>query len=509
MIASSYKVLARKYRPQLFSDVLGQDVTIEILKNAIVHKKLSHALLLTGIRGVGKTTTARLIAKILCCDTPIDYVNACGSCKSCVAFSNDNHPDIIEMDAASHTGVDDVREIVESVLYAPIFGKYRVYIIDEVHMLSKNAFNALLKTLEEPPAHSKFIFATTERHKVPDTIVSRCLTLQLQPVQLSQIEENLKKICENESVQAQDEALSFIANLANGSIRDSLSILEKVISFLLSSKSHFLDIQLVQTVLGLPQDQVISTLCTAIEHKELLQAIEQTRIILNQNVEPLEIAKALLKKIHASLLGHLEEASSHISFKTLSIESKNRLWSVVQHSLKELHESPLPKESVEVMILRLCLLSNLPPLKELLKNTGDHSSTITSTHSVSQAIPPSNSTAFTTFKELVAWVEDKKEPHLSYFLRRDVRIHKFEPRYIECSLTKDSEQSLMRDLKTLLKNECNEDWTIDVISTPSTAPQTLYEQKLEKINVSKQLALNSDIMQHLLKKFPNTITTIQ
>src|ERR1043166_5461869 len=229
-----YRVLARKYRPQSFEELIGQEAMVKTLANAIQRDRLAHAFLLTGVRGVGKPSTARLIAKALNCIGPDGQggptIQPCGVCEPCVAIAEGRHIDVIEMDAASHTGVDDMREIIEAVRYAAVSARYKIYIIDEVHMLSRNAFNALLKTLEEPPAHVKFLFATTEADKLPVTVLSRCQRFDLKRIPTPLLAEHFSKVCTAEGVEAEAEALALIAVAAEGSVRDGLSILDQAIA---------------------------------------------------------------------------------------------------------------------------------------------------------------------------------------------------------------------------------------------------------------------------------------
>jgi DNA polymerase-3 subunit gamma/tau len=232
---SSYLNLARKYRPQIMEDLIGQDFLVQTLNNAFLLNKVAHAFMLTGVRGVGKTTTARIIAKALNCVGADGNggitLNPCGKCENCIAILEDRHMDVIEMDAASRTGVDDVREIIENSRYKPVSARFKVFIIDEVHMLSKNAFNALLKTLEEPPAHLKFIFATTEIKKVPITVLSRCQRFDLKRIDVEMLKTHLANICNKEKISFEEEALLLLARVANGSVRDSLSLLDQAIVF--------------------------------------------------------------------------------------------------------------------------------------------------------------------------------------------------------------------------------------------------------------------------------------
>ena len=227
-------MLARKYRPQSFGELIGQDAMVTTLGNAIARGRIAHAFLLTGVRGVGKTSTARLVAKALNCIGPDGQggptIDPCGVCEPCVAIAEGRYIDVIEMDAARHTGVDDVREIIEAVRYSAVSARYKIYIIDEVHMLSKNAFNALLKTLEEPPAHVKFLFATTEVNKVPVTVLSRCQRFDLRRIPAGKLAAHFAHVAKAEGVEVEDEALQVIARAAEGSARDGLSILDQAIA---------------------------------------------------------------------------------------------------------------------------------------------------------------------------------------------------------------------------------------------------------------------------------------
>lgn len=508
---SSYKVFARAYRPKAFGEILGQDIAVRIFQNALKQNTLSHAIVLTGIRGIGKTTSARLLAKTLCCLEPVNHVDPCGNCISCTAFDREQHTDIIEMDAASHTGVDDVRDIIEGVSYAPSYGRYRVYIIDEVHMLSKNAFNALLKTLEEPPAHAKFIFATTEISKLPETILSRCLQIELRPMSVEIILNHLNAVCVAEGLSADVGGLALIAEAAQGSMRDALSVLEKVASFTRST-GEGMTASVVERILGRPPKDELKDLCDAIKQGQLVQAIEIARSFFSHNIEPLSVAKSLLQALHQSLCKTIGASQGEESlFKELSIAQLNRLWSIVHQSLHEITTSPLPKESCEVMMIRLCHVSDVPPLKQLIQDIEQKINNVQSA-TASEVAPPVTShigSDITTFERLVEWIESEKHPDLSYFLKRDIRVHGFIPGHIECSLRNADDQHFLRQLKQLLQNRRNETWTFELVHTTTANPATLHEQRQEREAEEKNKALESDIVQHALQTFAGAAVSVE
>lgn len=508
---SAYKVFARTYRPKAFGEVVGQDIAVRIFQNALKQNTLSHAILLTGIRGIGKTTSARLLAKTLCCLNPVDHIDPCGECNSCVAFDRDQHTDIIEMDAASHTGVDDIRDIIEGVAYAPTYGRYRVYIIDEVHMLSKNAFNALLKTLEEPPAHAKFIFATTELEKVPETIVSRCLQIQLRPMEVETILTQLQKISSIEQLASDVEGLTLIAEAAKGSMRDGLSILEKVSSYTRST-GESMTMDVVERILGRPPQAELQRLCNAIKVGEVITAINVVRSFFSHNIEPIAIAKGLLKALHQSLCSTMGvQQDVPVFFKELSVPQLNRLWSIVHQSVQELTGSPVPQESCEVMMMRLCHVSDIPPLKQLIQDIEGKLSTAAAADSgsgqsivsaqVTPAVQQTMKTDLTSFDRLVEWVETQKDPHLSFFLKRDLRVHGFKQGYIECSLKNSDDQPLLKQLKQLLQTQLNETWVFELVYSTTVEPNTLHEQMKQKEADAKQRVIDSELVQHALHTF--------
>jgi DNA polymerase-3 subunit gamma/tau len=297
--AQPYRVLARKYRPQSFDALIGQDAMVRTLGNAIKRDRLAHAFLLTGVRGVGKTSTARLIAKALNCIGPDGdggpTISPCNTCEPCVAIAEGRHIDVVEMDAASHTGVDDVREIIEAVRYAAVSARYKVYIIDEVHMLSKNAFNALLKTLEEPPAHVKFLFATTEVNKVPVTVLSRCQRFDLRRISAEQLGAHFAWVCEQEAVEAEPEALALIARAAEGSARDGLSILDQAIAH---GSGAGVTADQVRAMLGLSDRGAVRQLLGHLLAGDAPAALAAVKDQYDLGVEPAALIRGLLETVH-------------------------------------------------------------------------------------------------------------------------------------------------------------------------------------------------------------------
>src|SRR5947209_590191 len=282
--ATGYRVLARKYRPQTFAEVIGQEAMVRTLSNAIAEGRIAQAFILTGMRGVGKTTTARIIARAPNCigldGAGVPTISPCGECVHCRSIAEDRHVDVIEMDAASRTGVDDIRDLTEGVRYRPVSARYKVYIIDEVHMLSKNAFNALLKTLEEPPSHVKFILATTEPEKVLPTILSRCQRYDFRNIPTREIAQHLASICKQEKIKADEDALLLVAKAGAGSMRDSLSLLDRLLSL---GEKH-LTAEMIEGLLGLPKSQLLFDLADAIGRGDVKQMLARANAMIENGL---------------------------------------------------------------------------------------------------------------------------------------------------------------------------------------------------------------------------------
>ena len=391
-MSSSYLVLARKYRPQNFTELVGQDVLVKTLTNAIKNNRLHHAYILTGIRGVGKTTSARIIAKTLNC-TNIEanqQAKACGVCDNCKLIANSHHQDVLEIDAASRTGVDDIREIIDSIAYSAVLAKYKIYIIDEVHMLSNNAFNALLKTLEEPPAHVKFIFATTEIRKVPITILSRCQRFDLRRLDEKEIVDHLKNVLQKENFSAEDLALELIAKFSEGSVRDSLSLLDRALAT--NNHNSFLPAIVVEEMLGVNDRFKIIELFEFLLTGQFHMALDKFLEIYSFTSDISQILQDLIEVNHRSILTKLmknykiEGYSKNQNEKIFEIANKVdisillRIYQLMTKSISEINFSLMPKNSFEVLLARICHIIAIPDLKSLLidlnktkNNTDNHS----------------------------------------------------------------------------------------------------------------------------------------
>ena len=378
---SEYQVLARKYRPKKLSELVGQDVLVKTLSSAIKQNRIPHAFVLTGIRGVGKTSTARIIARSLLCtgkdnDNKEPTVEPCGICPNCQGIQNDNHVDVIEVDAASRTGVNDIREIIDQVSYAPVMGRLKIYIIDEVHMLSKSAFNALLKTLEEPPPHVKFIFATTEVRKIPVTILSRCMRFDLPRVSLEKLNEHFKNISKSEGVKVDDDAIKIIAAAAEGSVRDGLSLLDQSMAI---TGGQEVSAEKVREMLGLADKDQTYNLISLIIDSKFEEALKELNNVYNKGTDPVLIIKDLLEITHMltlaktsekileqNFISELEKNKSKEILAKTSIAELTRLWQILSKGIEESRYCPSPLMAAEMILIRACYASSLPTPSEII-----------------------------------------------------------------------------------------------------------------------------------------------
>ena len=381
---ADYKVLSRKYRPKKLKDVIGQGFSTKALNNAFVLNKIAHAFIFTGIRGVGKTTIARIIAMGLNCEKEKSpTANPCGSCNNCLQILNDRYEDVLEIDAASHTGVDDVREIISSLKYRPAKGSFKVFIIDEVHMLSNSAFNALLKTIEEPPSYVKFIFCTTELNKIPITIVSRCQRYDLKRVLVEDISLFLKEIINLEGIQTSQKVINIIARCSGGSIRDSLTILDQC---LLGSEDNLIDLEQVYQTVGITNNQTLLDLFYQIISGKMKTALEKTKELYQNGAEPKQIIEDLLRlnynlilytvKKEKKLDDYYDEDMLKLILEKCNLPFLNQIWQMLITGKEEMHKVNHPIEALEILVVRLAYTCKLPSLEEVVDIVKDRKNSI-------------------------------------------------------------------------------------------------------------------------------------
>ena len=378
--ANAYRVLARKYRPQTFAELIGQEAVVRTLTNAIAQGRIAHAFMLTGVRGVGKTTTARIIARALNCigadGTGGPTAAPCGECRHCRAIAEDRNVDVIEMDAASRTGVDDIRELTEGVRYRPVAARYKVYVIDEVHMLSKNAFNALLKTLEEPPPAVVFVFATTEIQKVPVTVLSRCQRFALRRVPVDLLIAHYRRVAEAEQIAADDEALALIARAADGSVRDGLSLFDQAISL----GRGKVEAAAVRDMLGVADRGAVFDLLESVLKGDAATALARLDRLYEDGADPLVVLQDLLDLGHfltrlkvapeagvGDPIAEGDRDRGRPLADRASMPVLARLWQMLLKGLGELQSAPNPVQALEMILIRLAYAADLPAPADLVR----------------------------------------------------------------------------------------------------------------------------------------------
>lgn len=533
--AQPYRVLARKYRPASFSELIGQDAMVQTLGNAIKRDRLAHAFLMTGVRGVGKTTTARLIAKALNCIGEDGQggptIDPCGKCEPCTSIAVGSFIDVIEMDAASHTGVDDVREIIEAVRYSSVSARYKIYIIDEVHMLSKNAFNALLKTLEEPPAHVKFIFATTEVNKVPITVLSRCQRFDLKRITSELLADNFRMICDKEGVEADDDALQLIAQAAEGSARDGQSILDQAIAHADMESDGRVTADQIRGMLGLSDRGAIRQLFGLLlsgESTALLDAIDEQYKI---GVEPLSVMNGVLSLSHQVTLFKVgrvtdptlsEEAKAQfvIWSDQLSYPVLHRLWQLLLKGFEEVQQAHLPREACDMALLRVLCAADMPDpgkLADLIKSASIAPPQIS--ESPVEAAPqkavepvaiieqsadnsidePSPSNLPNSFEMVVKLVGDVSAI-LESILIADMRIVRFEAPVIEYQSARPISDGDIRKITDALKQKTDVQW--DIREGQGEAKPSIAEQGEQAYEAEQQAILDTPLVKAAMEAFP-------
>ncbi|KZY56396.1 DNA polymerase III subunit gamma/tau [Erythrobacter sp. HI0063] len=520
--AQPYRVLARKYRPQTFSELIGQEPMVRTLANAIARDRLAHAFLMTGVRGVGKTSTARLIAKALNCVGPDGKggptIDPCGVCEPCTAIAEGRHIDVIEMDAASHTGVDDVREIIEAVRYSAVSARYKIYIIDEVHMLSRNAFNALLKTLEEPPAHVKFLFATTEVDKLPVTVLSRTQRFDLRRIPAELLKEHFAEICRKEGVEAEDEALAIVANAAEGSVRDGLSILDQAIAHADMGADEGSDstvtAERVQSMLGLAdkgaQRRLLGHLLEG-EARPLLAGVDEQYAL---GVEPLAMMRALMDIVHRITVSQVsggepdapsaeERAELAAWAEAIPAGRLHRLWQLLLKGHEEVRQAPDPLVSARMALLRTLHANDLPDPGRLAQIIADAAanapSAPTTTGSEGTAEAPAAKSI--DWRDLVAKVEDAGQHLAASTMKLQIR-----PIAIESELLRFSRDARYKDdigpqLREALLAATGERWQIE--QAPEGGAPSLVEQEQQAAADAQREAREHPMVKAAFAAFPD------
>lgn len=475
--AQPYRVLARKYRPQTFAELIGQEPMVQTLSNAIARDRLAHAFLMTGVRGVGKTSTARLIAKALNCIGPDGQggptINSCGVCEPCRAIAEGRHIDVIEMDAASNTGVDDVREIIEAVRYAAVSARYKIYIIDEVHMLSRNAFNALLKTLEEPPAHVKFLFATTEVDKLPVTVLSRTQRFDLRRIAPELLQSHFAMICKAEGVAAEEEALAMIAAAAEGSVRDGLSILDQAIAHadLAGGDAANVRANQVRDMLGLADKTALIDLYAHLlsgEPLPMLAAVQQQYAL---GVEPLAILRALMELTHRIARAQLADGAAEGGStaertalaewsQKLSAGQVHRLWQLLLKGHDEVKSAPDPLVAAEMALLRVLHAADMPDPGKLAAHLA-HLAASAPTGGAAASATTSGTTAEAGWEALVERVEDAGALVAAQMMRDWVRVIRLERGLLVYALAPGLAHDPVPDIRDGLLRATGEKWQLE------------------------------------------------
>jgi DNA polymerase-3 subunit gamma/tau len=484
--ASPYRVLARKYRPQTFSELIGQDAMVKTLANAIERGRIAHAFLLTGVRGVGKTSTARLIAKALNCIGPDGQggptINPCNVCEPCRAISEGRHIDVIEMDAASHTGIDDIREIIDAVRYASVSARYKIYIIDEVHMLSKAAFNALLKTLEEPPEHVKFLFATTEVNKVPVTVLSRCQRFDLRRIPAEKLAAHFFEVSKAEGVEVDPEALGMIARAAEGSARDGLSILDQAIAH----GAGAVTAEQVRDMLGLADRGRIRRLLQLVLSGDANAALTELDEAHELGIDPTQLLRGLMESLHAvtrakaganaDALQSAEERESAAQIaQALSWGTIHRLWQMLLKGLQDVEIAPDPREAAEMALLRLIHAADMPdPASLLAKLSGDGAAVVTSSAPAARTSGPT-ARAPADFVALVKAVEQSGKHLLAQQLHDQVGLVRYAPPELELRPLRPLGPDWPRDVAQALKAATGATWRVSL--SDETGEASLLDQE--------------------------------
>ncbi|MBF86628.1 MAG: DNA polymerase III subunit gamma/tau [Pelagibacterales bacterium] len=504
-----YKVLARKYRPRTFEDLIGQNSMVKILSNAFSLNRIAHAFLFTGVRGVGKTTAARIVARGLNClkdDSPT--ISPCGVCSSCISAKNDRHVDIVEIDAASHTGVDDVRELTEGVRYKPAEGRYKIYIIDEVHMLSTQAFNALLKTLEEPPEHVKFIFCTTEIKKIPVTVLSRCQKFDLRRVAVDELVELLRSICSKEEVSIDDKSLNLLARYSDGSVRDSLSLLDQAISM----SNTGITLETINNMLGLSDKSIVWDLFDKLIQGDILSVLNHYDNLLKSGSDPVLIMEELLQISHnvarakavpslntAQVMSEYETNRALKSAELTNIPSVARCWQLLLKGQEEMQKAFSVKEACEMVLIRIAYATDLPDLKTLIE--GSDLKKKNEIHSLNNISSSKEKDNIDSFESLLSLAKENKAMSLYTMLIDQVKLVSYKPYEVKLILVEKDNLNLLNKIKKELLLLTGSNWTLDILNDEKGYTSVTENKNNEKQKIIQRASENK-LVKPFLKEFP-------
>jgi DNA polymerase-3 subunit gamma/tau len=517
----AYRVLARKYRPQTFAQLIGQDAMVRTLGNAIKRDRIAHAFLMTGVRGVGKTSTARLIAKALNCIGPDGQggptIDPCGVCEPCRAIAEGRHIDVIEMDAASHNGIDDVREITEASRYAAVSARYKIYIVDEVHMMSKAAFNALLKTLEEPPAHVKFLLATTEVNKVPITVLSRCQRFDLRRIPADLLAQHFAEVCDKEGVEAEPAALALVARAAEGSARDGLSILDQAIAHA-GLEGGGITAVAVRAMLGLSDRGAVRQILTAVLAGDAPAALDGLRRQYDGGTDPQSVMRALLEAMHGITLAKVgtapdpaqseeERAAREDWAARLSFPVLHRLWQLLLKGHDEVARAVLPIEAAEMALLRAIHASTLPDPGELARRIQaggpipGAAAPAPATAPAPQAEPVAEDPTPATFPGMVDALDNAGHLALAARLRHGARLVRYTPPELVLSGSRPIAADTLTELTVAMKGLTGRVWKVTLSDEPGDP--TIRQAEDTVAEATRQAILASPLVRAAQEAFPD------
>jgi DNA polymerase-3 subunit gamma/tau len=535
--AEPYRVLARKYRPSDFTGLIGQEALVRTLSNAFASGRIAHAFMLTGVRGVGKTTTARIIARALNCIGPDGKrteptIHPCGVCDPCITIAESRNMDVQEMDAASRTGIDDIREIIEGVRYAPASARYKVYIIDEVHMLSKQAFNGLLKTLEEPPPHVKFIFATTEIRKVPVTVLSRCQRFDLRRIDSGELSSYLAAIAEKENVKIEAAALALIARAAEGSARDALSLLDQAMAH--GQGGEAIAAVTIRDMLGLADRGRVLDLFEKVMGGQIAEALTDLQGLYDSGADPLAVMQDLLEithfltrvKVAPAAQGFFDGGSGEAKragelAAKLTVASLTRAWQMLLKGLFEVRDATRPILACEMALIRLAYAAELPPTDKLVRDVldngvaprapapggspsnaprGGSSSAPSAATRLNPVAQPDGAPVLKGLEDIAALAAANHAPVLKVHIENDVHLVKLEAGRLEFRPGPRAPRTLAGDLQQKLRDWTGVRWSVSV--TGEGGAPTLAEQKKNAKVARIESVMQAPLVRAVLDRFP-------